>query len=144
MEAGGHRVLSVERWRQYIVYFYPGVRLSRSKEDVCDACMRIELQLCDESLTPEARAALELQKRTHLEASKGWRRAMGDFVKQFVSREAPAQILPALIVEEELLVAAMDALVIDEPPILQVTAEDFGGSLTMPHYGFRRRLRGLL
>jgi hypothetical protein len=79
--------------------------------------MRIELQLCDESLTPEARAALELQKMTHLEASKGQHRAMGDFVKQFVSREAPAQILPALIVEEELLVAAMDALVIDEPPI---------------------------
>ena len=69
---------------------------------------------------------------------------MGDFVKQFVSREAPAQILPALIVEEELLVAVMDALVIDEPPIVQVTAEDFGGSLTMPHYGYRRRLRGLL
>ena len=32
----------------------------------------------------------------------------------------------------------MDELQIADPPIVQITAKDFGDSLTMPHYGYRR------
>ena len=62
--------------------FLPGLAAERSKEDVCDACMRLELLLCNESLTAEERAALEMQKQMHLDASIGQRRAMGYFVKK--------------------------------------------------------------
>ena len=97
--------------------------------------MRLDLLLLNKSLTESARAELLLQKEMHLDASKGQRRAMSEFIQLFVSKEAPDQVLPAVIFEEELeITRMMGSLVLEESPTVQVTAEDFGRSLTMPHY----------
>ncbi|KAJ1401941.1 hypothetical protein B484DRAFT_338817, partial [Ochromonadaceae sp. CCMP2298] len=38
---GGKRVVSESRFRQYLRQKFPGLRLTRSAEDVCDACIRL-------------------------------------------------------------------------------------------------------
>jgi hypothetical protein len=151
--AQGHRVMSLPRWTQYIKYLFPGLRLSRSKEDVCDACVRIEIQLSRLDLTEAERQSLQLEKSMHLDAAVGQRRAMNGFVRAFIEKECPDQRPPTHILPDEIesdLVnhhnsdQEADAYgnEVDQPSEqrikVQVQAEDFGGSLTMPHYGYQR------
>ena len=63
------RIVSYERWLQYIHYFFPGLRLTRSKVDVCDACIRIEFELMKEDLDPEERINLEEKKNASFSCS---------------------------------------------------------------------------
>jgi len=53
------RVLSYSRWLQYFHLKFPGVRLTRSIEDVCDLCARIKIQLKDHESDPEIKTSLE-------------------------------------------------------------------------------------
>jgi len=46
--------------------YFPGLRLSRSAEDVCDACVTIDIELLSSELTDERRAELVFQKSMHL------------------------------------------------------------------------------
>jgi hypothetical protein len=61
----GGRILSRNRWREYIRYYYPQLRLHRSEGDLCNACYRIEISLKDSSITEEERAHLVGMKTTH-------------------------------------------------------------------------------
>ena len=69
------RTLSYERWTQYVHYFSPGLRLTRSKEDLCDCCVRIEVELMNPNLTVAEREALEAEKTTHIKKAVEQRRA---------------------------------------------------------------------
>lgn len=68
------RALSYDRWCQYRNYFFPGLRLTKTREDVCDGCYRIETRLLDPTLTLEEREFYELEKTRHLDAAIGQRR----------------------------------------------------------------------
>ena len=94
MKEEGHRVLSVERWRQYIQFHYPELRLSRSKEDLCDACFRIDVEVSRPNLSDEERSDLLRQKQEHLEGALVQRRTYNDFVRAFVRRQDPLHPLP--------------------------------------------------
>lgn len=37
--------MSYGRFLQYVHYFYPGVHLTRTAEDVCDCCVRLDTLL---------------------------------------------------------------------------------------------------
>ena len=138
----GYRVISLSRWRQYVHYFFPGLRLSKSTEDVCDACVTIDIQLLAPDLTDAEIADLTLKKSIHLEAAKSQRRMMNDFVKSFTDAHSPGQSilnpLPEEIVEDlPVIFDSPDEITLKLPKVT-VQAQDFGGSLTMPHYGYRR------
>ena len=60
------RVLSHRRWREYVAALYPGLRLSRPKTDLCDRCVRIEIELNSPGITDERRKILEEEKEVHL------------------------------------------------------------------------------
>lgn len=70
------RVMSYSRWTQIIHFYKPGLKLARSKEDVCDACVRIDILLLDPDLSEADKLELEQQKRVHLDAAIGQRRAV--------------------------------------------------------------------
>ena len=62
----GERIVSKNRWREYLRYFYPNLRLHRTESDLCNACYRIDTALKDPSVTPEAAEELRAQKDIHV------------------------------------------------------------------------------
>jgi hypothetical protein len=62
----GGRVLSSNRWREYIKHFFPNLRLHRAESDLCNACYRINIELQDASISDETRAQLLAQQEVHI------------------------------------------------------------------------------
>lgn len=146
--AASVRVLSLSRWKQYVHFYYPGLRLSRSKEDVCDSCVRIETELLRTDITDELRCKLLLEKQMHIDAAVGQRQTMSKFIRLFVEKVDPKQVLPNQILPDcidsgqrsvdKAEPAGMVDLNLSPIPTVLVQAEDYGGSLPLPHYGFQR------
>ena len=61
------RFLSRGRWREYVRVLYPGLRLSRTKTDLCDRCVKIEIELQNSDITEERRSFLEAEKKLHVD-----------------------------------------------------------------------------
>ena len=149
MRAGGHRVVSYERWTQYVHFYFPGLRLNRTTTDDCDACIRLKIELKMPNLEPARKAELELELATHLGVAIQQRRLMSKFVKGYVANIDPAQLFPtedvlddtvedlAGLVDQQLLIDAVERGRTVGAKVL-VQAEDFGGSIALPHYGFSR------
>ena len=78
----------------------------------------------------------------HLEAARSQRRMMNDFIKKFADTHSPGQHIlnpiPEEIVEDIPVISDFHAEITLTLPKVTVQAQDFGGSLTMPHYGYRR------
>ncbi|KAH8940074.1 hypothetical protein BDL97_15G069500, partial [Sphagnum fallax] len=78
------RVMSFSRWTQYVKLHQPNVYLTRTAEDVCDSCVRINIQLARDDLPLEEREHLVLEKRMHLQAAIDQRRFMSRCVKDLM------------------------------------------------------------
>ena len=68
------RVMSLTRWREYRRVLYSRLRLTRSREDECDVCERIRIQLLDKNLDPECREELEKELKDHLAPAQSQRK----------------------------------------------------------------------
>ena len=68
------RCISKVRKREYVRVLYPGLRLSRSKTDLCDRCVRIEIELKSPDLSDERRTFLEEEKKVHVKEAIEQRR----------------------------------------------------------------------
>jgi len=66
-----YRVLSEQR---------PMLRSSRSRQDLCTVCFRLDarLRVCTD---PAEKAELEKEKKTHFQAARGQRRAMNKIIR---------------------------------------------------------------
>ncbi|CAK9266760.1 unnamed protein product [Sphagnum jensenii] len=131
------RVMSFSRWTQYIKLHQPGVRLTRMAKDVCDSCVRIDIQLARDDLSPEEREHLVLEKGMHLQAAIDQRRFMSGFVKQYITANAPQQPVPNAIIPDTIDDAPPDPID-DASPEIQIQIEDFDGSFSLPFYGHQR------
>lgn len=103
--AADERIMSYQRWTQYVKFYYPGVRLTRTPEDDCDACVRLDVLLAQPDLPDDERERLELEKHMHLDAAINQRRAVSSFVKEFVSKHCPGQVVESVIPDH-----------VDDPP----------------------------
>jgi hypothetical protein len=112
----------------------PGVCLTRTAEDVCDSCVRIDIQLARDDLPLEEREHLVLEKGMHLQAAIDQRRFMSGFVKQYIAANAPQQPVPNAIIPDTIDDAPPDPID-DAFPEIQIQIEDFGGSFPLPFYG---------
>lgn len=149
MNENNKKHCSYSRWLQYTHYYYPGLRMARPREDECDACVRLGTLLKDDALTPARRKALEEEKAAHLQAAVDQRRFMSKCVHELVKKLAPDQRFPGA---DNLLPDYIDEPLPDEEDeeaeeeeeeggeesIVLVQAEDFGGGLALPHYGYCR------
>lgn len=137
-KAHNKRVVSYTRWIQYIHYYYPGLRLSRTAEDLCDACVRLNMLLKCDDLDATQRAAYEEEKKLPLDAAIGQRRTMSAFIHDLVNQQLTDKILPDCI-DDETEIEDAELQPACAPTVL-VQAEDFGGSLAMPHFGWQRTI----
>ena len=83
------RVVSYKRWLQKVHVLFPVLRTSRSKEDVCDCCVRIAIKLLDPDLSAEDKVSLEAEKAMHLKEAIVKRKAWSNFVKEYLKRVDP-------------------------------------------------------
>jgi len=63
----GACVISCLRWIQYVHLFYLGLHLTHSVEDVCDCCVRIDIQRKHDDLLANKRNHLLMEKETYLD-----------------------------------------------------------------------------
>ena len=142
MEAKNSRKLSFSRWRQYVNFFFSEIKLARTKEDVCDGCFSIDIELRNPKITEQRKAELIELKATHLQDAIIQRRCMQAFVKMYVKRVAPDQVLPDVFIHDLIDEGGKnlnhDVAAPLPPGCVQVQAEDFGGDQSMPHFGCSR------
>ncbi|EGZ25598.1 hypothetical protein PHYSODRAFT_487550, partial [Phytophthora sojae] len=112
---------SYSPFTQYVHYYYPGVKLTRTAEDVCDCCVRLKIQLQQPDISDADRDALLMEKRTHITEAISHRRFVSRFVKEYTNLYAPDQLVSSEVI-----------------PDTYDLAEDFGGGISMPHYGHSR------
>lgn len=62
----GHRVVSKNRFREYVKFFYPRLRLKRHQTDVCNVCYKIDIELEQENITEDRKTELQVQKDVHI------------------------------------------------------------------------------
>jgi hypothetical protein len=129
--------MSFSRWTQYVKLHQPGVRLTRTAEDVCDSCVCIDIQLAHDDLPPEEQEHLVLEKGMHLQAAIDQCRFMSGFVKQYIAANAPQQPVPNAIIPDTIDDAPPDPID-DAFPEIQIQIKDFGGSFLLPFYGHQR------
>ncbi|KAF1785760.1 hypothetical protein GQ600_5486 [Phytophthora cactorum] len=106
--------MSYERFTQYVHYFYPGLRLTRTAEDVCDCCVRFNTLLQQADLAEEEKARILAEKKTHLSEAPLY----FEFYSLVYSAACTEQTLPPQII----------------PDTYDVN-QDYGGSISIPHYG---------
>ncbi|KAF1782094.1 hypothetical protein GQ600_20296 [Phytophthora cactorum] len=94
------RTLSYSRLIQYVRYYFPGVRLKRTAEDVCDSCVRLDILLLQPDISEEEREGVLLEKSTHLNEAIAQRRFDSNFVKEYTALHAPQQVLPTEIIPD--------------------------------------------
>ncbi len=104
------RVMSFSRWTQYVKLHQPNVYLTRTAEDVCDSCVRINIQLARDDLPLEEREHLVLEKRMHLQAAIDQRRFMSGCVKEYIVANAPQQPVPNAIIPNTIDDAPLDPI----------------------------------
>jgi hypothetical protein len=129
-ENPGARVLSYSRFTQYVHFHYPGVRLTRTAEDVCDYCVRLDIRLNDPDISEDEKQTILLEKHTHIDEAIAQRRFVSAFVKTYAGLHAPSQQMPAEIIPETFDSRGddsdMDRSGMDSSQVrVQVQAEDF-------------------
>ena len=96
------RVLSYDRWNQYRNFYFPGLKLARSREDLCDACVRIDTLLLEPNLPLEEKELLEAEKIAHLDEAIKQRRHWSKTVRQYLKRADPNNALPEHVIPDYL------------------------------------------
>ncbi|XP_075926550.1 uncharacterized protein LOC116947095 [Petromyzon marinus] len=122
MEEQDAHVISFSRWTRYVHQLYPGLRLARSAEDVCNCCV------ASDGIAADERERLGAELEMHLHDATAQRRAVSSFVKDCVAQHAPGQRVPCSIIIPD----TVDGAVYDDDQAI------FGGSFSMPHYGHER------
>ncbi|KAJ1567509.1 hypothetical protein HK096_009612, partial [Nowakowskiella sp. JEL0078] len=84
----------------YVHLNFPGLGLSVSKENVCNACVRIKTQLMNATLTDTDHEALLSEKHMHLQGAIDQYRTMSQAVKAFVHQTDLSQCLPNKILPD--------------------------------------------
>ncbi|KAF1795694.1 hypothetical protein GQ600_18676 [Phytophthora cactorum] len=134
------RTLSYSRFIQYVRCYFPGVRLKRTAEDVCDCCVRLDVLLQQPDISEEERETVLLEKSTHLNEAIAQRRFVSNFVKEYTALHAPKQVLSNEIIRD----TTDDVAAIDENDLggderattkkvcrrVQIQAEDYGGDVS--------------
>lgn len=128
--------------------YHIDVSIARAKEDCCDTCMRLTIAAADPNIGEEEKALIAESQRIHSDDARTQRLALKEAIKIW-GRNA---VSGANIGDRETFDDAVDALPdsVDEAlgtvlvedttssPRVRLQCEDFGGNLTLPHYGRNR------
>jgi hypothetical protein len=134
------KIMTYSTFLQYRKFLYPNVRLSRTKEDECDSCMKLNLVISfGETDEERENAKRELDK--HRSAARTQRRAVSEFTKKFIKDKVPLPDSEEVYFDlPEFLDTSPEEIDLPTLPTdnLVFLAEDYGQGIAMPSYGFRR------
>ena len=147
MMKDGHRIVSYSDWTQYVHFLWPGLKLTRCMTDVCDGCIRIEVELKRTDLTEERRNELLREKELHLNAAITQRKFIAQCAQVYAKKYDPVQVFDARMLNAHELDEFESYLNDDElkqiedssisPGKVTMQYQDFGGSLTASWFAFR-------
>jgi hypothetical protein len=112
--------------------------MTRSKQDECDACIRLNLIIKNELATPTERENARIELEQHNTAARDQRRAISSFSKEYINTlllpvTALASVLPDHLDSDE--IGELNKPTTGEVLFL---AEDFGQGIALPYYGVTR------
>lgn len=123
---------------QLVHFHYPGTRLTRTTEDDCDVCVRIDVLLTQCDLPDNERESLELEKRMHLDTAVNQWRVVSTFAKDFVSKHCPDQVVEIVVPDYVDDLSAAKTALLSGSSRIQIQIQDYSGSFAMPYYGHSR------
>jgi hypothetical protein len=130
--------MAYSTFTQYVHHLYPGHHLSRTQQDVCDACIRLNLVLNNPNSTADEKAAAQKELDQHNNAARDQRRAISDFTRQYAGSLVPGEtnfnVLPDYVDDDDSDSGASQGV----PDSILLVAEDFGQGIALPHYGHVR------
>ncbi|KAI3631056.1 hypothetical protein MIR68_010546 [Amoeboaphelidium protococcarum] len=146
------KIMAQSTFSQRVQYHFPGFRLDRSAEDVCNHCSELEIALLNPDLSDLERQELLRQQTMHLNEAAIQRRFMKAFILEYSAKNGSVVSVPEEQFEHSLeensvsdmpVQSGSNCTTVDDTPVngspkVLICAEDFGGSLTLPHYGYQR------
>ena len=103
------RVLSYNRFREYVQHYLPSIKLGKTQTDLCNECYTLQLKMKDPDTSVEEKRLLKIKLNLHLDEANIQRRAMNAYVTAVKERVAPSdpplQFEPCFIpvVQDEIL-----------------------------------------
>ena len=97
------RVLSCNRFREYVQHFLPSIQLRKTQTDMCNQCYTMGLQLKNPEVSEEEKNELRLKLTVHMDEANIQRRAMNAYIaavkNKLAPRDPPLQFEPCFIPE---------------------------------------------
>ena len=118
------RVLSYNRFREYIQHYLPSIKLGKTQTDLCNECFAINLKLKDPEVSYEEKKEIKLRLAMHLDEANIQRRAMNAYIeavkKKIAPEDPPLRFEPCYIppVEDEILSETLDLFKESVNPVL--------------------------
>lgn len=132
--------MAYSTFTMYVRFINPGLRLTRSEQDVCDSCIRLDLIINNPLSTEMQVANAVMEKQQHNSAARDQRRTISEFTKKYAATldcSVPDVVIPDHLPEEDADVPARTAES-DEEQSLLLIAEDYGQGIALPWFGRRR------
>ena len=110
----GSRVLSYNRFREYVQHYLPSIKLGKTQTDLCNECFSINFEIKDPEVSAAEKEELKLRLAMHLDEANVQRRAMNAYIEAVKTKMAPhdppLRFEPCYIppVEDEILHEALD------------------------------------
>ena len=79
-------LMAYSTFTQNVHYLDPGVRLTRSMQDICDSCTRLNLIIRNPKSTEEEKEAAKLELEMHVSAARDQRRAVTAFTRDYAGK----------------------------------------------------------
>ena len=83
------RVLSCNRFREYVQHYIPAIKLGKTQTDLCNECYTISIQLKNPDISDEEKSEMKLKLSMHLDEANIQRRAMNAYITAVKSKIAP-------------------------------------------------------
>lgn len=132
-------LMAYSTFTQYVHYIDPGIRLTRSMQDISDSCTRLNLVIQNPKSTEDEKNAAKLELEMHVGAARDQRRAITTFTREYAGKLSDVP-LPEVLLQDNLdddEVENKQAIEGRECEILLI-AEDYGQGIPLPYFGFRR------
>ena len=136
----GSKAMKYSTFTQYVHQKKPGLRLSRTKQDACDSCIRLEFVLANPEATADEKLQAQAELDMHNDAAVTQRRAVSKFTRDYalsigvtIVGDEEDQVVPAHV-DDNLDGPAADPRELVDGEVL-LLAEDYGQEIALPHYG---------
>ena len=73
------RIMSYNRFREYVHHYFPTLKLGKTKTDMCNECFTLNLRMNDPDVNPDEKVQLKEKLSIHIGESSIQRRAMNSY-----------------------------------------------------------------